>query len=262
MPIHKVNGGYKWGSHGHTYPTKAGAQRQAEAAHANGFRGDEGHSSYLPSPEPRCDSVKEKLPTETEVIERLKRGELDSPVRFGPLWLFKMRVSGTGIAYRPQHKEYVYRPPRFWLTKEMLRRVDGLPVLAMHADEGPVKGEEYHLKQIGILVHPWIDEAEESIWGVAKVYDDIDASLIVNKFPSTSPSVTFAPGDPGEYVTLKTGETLFIESNPFYIDHLAVVPEGVWDKYEGPTGIDFDSLEKSRGDCNATGASPPYSWRK
>lgn len=40
MPIHKVKGGYKWGSHGHTYPTREGAEKQAEAAHANGFHGD------------------------------------------------------------------------------------------------------------------------------------------------------------------------------------------------------------------------------
>ncbi len=434
MPIHAEKGGVQWGSHGKVYHGKNArekAEAQAAAAHAAGFRGDEGHSSYLPSPEPRADASKAqcagvlflregrvlllhrkdrdewegpgghiedgetavqaairecaeetglqiqvepkeiaktssdtvdyttfavelngdlpsltlnhehdeaawfpvsqlpksvhpgveealyakakqdarsygpdhdnlnaaydsgvlkrtdihdmlhvgndgtrilanrpisrlyrslnrsdaKLPTETDVIERLKRGELDSPVRFGPLWLFRMRVTGTGIAYRPQHKEWVYRPPRFWLTKSMLRRVDGLPILAMHSDAAPVSGDEYHLRQIGILVHPWIDD--QDIWGIAKVYDDNDASLIVNKFPSTSPSVTFGPDDPGEYVKLETGETLFIEPDPLYIDHLAVVPEGVWDKFDGPTGIHMDSLR-----ANATGASPPYSWRK
>lgn len=38
MPIRKVAGGYKWGSKGHTYPTRAGAQKQAAAAYANGYR--------------------------------------------------------------------------------------------------------------------------------------------------------------------------------------------------------------------------------
>lgn len=37
MPIHKVSGGYKWGSHGKVYPDRKGAERQAAAAHANGF---------------------------------------------------------------------------------------------------------------------------------------------------------------------------------------------------------------------------------
>ena len=39
MPIRKVKGGYKWGGHGHVYPDRAGAERQAAAAHANGFQG-------------------------------------------------------------------------------------------------------------------------------------------------------------------------------------------------------------------------------
>ncbi len=38
MPIHKVKGGYKWGSHGHVYPTKEGAEKQAKAAYAHGYR--------------------------------------------------------------------------------------------------------------------------------------------------------------------------------------------------------------------------------
>ena len=206
--------------------------------------------------------AKLELPTETEVIERLKKGELDSPVRFGPLWLFRMRVTGTGIAYRPQHKEWVYRPPRHYLTDEFLRRVDGLPVLAGHAKQGPVAGDEFHGRAIGILVHPWIEDDE--VWGIAKIYDDNDAALIVNRLPSTSPSVTFAE-DEGELVKLENGESLFIEGDPIYIDHLAAVPEGVWDKYDGPTGINFSALTGDHvNDCsaNASGAVAPYSWRR
>ncbi len=42
MPIHKTSGGeWQWGSHGAKYPTRAGAERQAAAAHANGFVGDD-----------------------------------------------------------------------------------------------------------------------------------------------------------------------------------------------------------------------------
>ena len=39
MPVRKVKGGYKWGKHGKVYKTKAGAQRQARAAFAHGYRG-------------------------------------------------------------------------------------------------------------------------------------------------------------------------------------------------------------------------------
>jgi len=40
MPIRKVEGGWQWGEHGHVYPSRAGAERQAAAAHAHGYRGD------------------------------------------------------------------------------------------------------------------------------------------------------------------------------------------------------------------------------
>jgi hypothetical protein len=37
-PIRRVKGGYRWGGHGHVYPTRAGALRQARAAFAHGYR--------------------------------------------------------------------------------------------------------------------------------------------------------------------------------------------------------------------------------
>jgi hypothetical protein len=72
MPIHKVAKGWKWGSHGHTYSTRKGAEKQAAAAHANGFRGDRtslrnydenwfgqssGATQYEPFPDSRQDSA-------------------------------------------------------------------------------------------------------------------------------------------------------------------------------------------------------------
>ncbi len=38
MPIRKVSGGFKWGSKGKVYSSRKGAERQAAAAHANGFK--------------------------------------------------------------------------------------------------------------------------------------------------------------------------------------------------------------------------------
>jgi hypothetical protein len=40
MPIHRVAGGWKWGNHGHVYKSRKGAEAQARAAYANGYRGD------------------------------------------------------------------------------------------------------------------------------------------------------------------------------------------------------------------------------
>jgi hypothetical protein len=39
MPVRKVKGGYKWGNSGKVYKTKAGAQRQARAIYASGYKG-------------------------------------------------------------------------------------------------------------------------------------------------------------------------------------------------------------------------------
>ena len=38
MPVRKVKGGYKWGSRGKVYKTREGAERQARAAYASGYR--------------------------------------------------------------------------------------------------------------------------------------------------------------------------------------------------------------------------------
>ena len=38
MPIKKTSKGYKWGKSGKTYPTKAGAAKQAKAAYASGYK--------------------------------------------------------------------------------------------------------------------------------------------------------------------------------------------------------------------------------
>lgn len=45
MPIRKVSGGYRWGSSGKVYKTRAGAERQAAAAYASGYKNPERKSS-------------------------------------------------------------------------------------------------------------------------------------------------------------------------------------------------------------------------
>ena len=39
MPVHKTKGGWKWGTTGKVYKTKAGAERQAHAIYASGYKG-------------------------------------------------------------------------------------------------------------------------------------------------------------------------------------------------------------------------------
>lgn len=39
MPVHKVAGGWKFGKSGKVYKTRAGAERQARAIYASGYKG-------------------------------------------------------------------------------------------------------------------------------------------------------------------------------------------------------------------------------
>lgn len=39
MPVRKVSGGYRWGSKGKVYKSKAAAARQGRAAYASGYKG-------------------------------------------------------------------------------------------------------------------------------------------------------------------------------------------------------------------------------
>ena len=39
MPVHKTKGGWKFGTSGKVYKTKTGAQRQARAIYASGYKG-------------------------------------------------------------------------------------------------------------------------------------------------------------------------------------------------------------------------------
>jgi hypothetical protein len=38
MPVRKVKGGYRWGSSGKVYPTKAEAEKQGRAIYASGYK--------------------------------------------------------------------------------------------------------------------------------------------------------------------------------------------------------------------------------
>ena len=38
MPVRKVKGGYKWGSSGKVYKTKAAAEKQGKAINASGYK--------------------------------------------------------------------------------------------------------------------------------------------------------------------------------------------------------------------------------
>lgn len=57
MPVRKVKGGYKWGSRGRVYSSRAGAERQARAAYAHGYN----PIPVKPIPEKTKRAVRKKL---------------------------------------------------------------------------------------------------------------------------------------------------------------------------------------------------------
>lgn len=372
MPIHQVEGGWKWGEHGHVYPTREGAEKQAEAAYAHGYKGDEkpkiqqcagilfrasgpkflllkrsdrdewegpgGHIKdgetpfeaaqresseeigYSPSAHSSKDlgevingnvsyrtflndvetvftppslnkehtdwvwATPENLPetthpdlsknikkignsrmdseefitiepkegefltlpiredsdepkTELDVARLISEGSLSSPQQFGNFWLFDVRITGTDTAYREALDEYVYRPPEHYLNDEFLARCNGLPVIVEHPEGKALDTEEFRKRIIGTIFLPYIKGDE--VWGIAKIFDEAGAELMLSTHGSTSPAVVFQRTDGNKTVEMDDGKHLLIEGIPSLLDHLAICGEGVWDKGNGPSGVDI-----------------------
>ncbi len=172
--------------------------------------------------------------TELDTAKNIRDGVLPSPQKIGNLWLFAIRISGTGLSFRPTLNEYVERQPENYLTDEFLERCNGLPVVWKHPKGNKLDSDSFKERVIGTVFLPYI--AENEVWGIAKVFDT-DAAEIMDKHQlSTSPGVTFAAGTNAR-VQLKDGSSLLIEGNPNLLDHIAIVEEGVWDKGGEPSGV-------------------------
>ena len=187
--------------------------------------------------------------TELDIAKAIRDGKLPSPQRLDHVWLFDLRVTGTGVAYRASLDEWVYRPPEYYLNDEFLERCQGLPVLFDHPDKGLTDTDEWRQRAIGALVLPYIpandDEfhATNEVWAIARIYDDDAAELMLETHISTSPAVEFGGKQDLNYTRTEDGGRMLIESKPEYLDHLAVVKGvdgaggGVWDKLGAPRGV-------------------------
>ena len=176
---------------------------------------------------------------ELGLARAMASGELTSPQKFKNFWLFDMRITGTGVAYRPKINEFVYRRPEHYLTEDYLARCNGLPVILMHPDKAVLDSQEFSDRVIGSMMLPYIKENE--VWGIARIYDDAAAAMMIDKKLSTSPSVVLRNADNAK-MKLEDGSTLLIEGKPALMDHLAVCENGVWDKGEGPSGIRSETI--------------------
>ncbi|MCO8325925.1 NUDIX hydrolase [Burkholderia cenocepacia] len=187
----------------------------------------------------RADSA-EGGTTELDVAKAIRDGELSSPQQYENVWLFDLRITGTGTSYRTEHDEFVYRPPENFLTEEFRERCYGLPVIFEHPEKSILSTEEYRARAIGTIVLPYIKGDE--VWGIAKIFDVDAAALMCTSHASTSPAVIFRDAGSAEAVEVD-GKSVLIEGKPSYLDHLAICEEGVWDKGGEPSGVNTGDPE-------------------
>lgn len=190
---------------------------------------------------------------ELGVAKAIRDGELVSPQSFGNMLLIAIRITGTGMSYRSALKEYVWRSPELFTTDEFLERCQGLPAIWEHpgkdSSPGGLNSAEFHRRMVGTAVVPYRRETERGIevWAIAKIWDAEAAKLLKYFDLSTSPGVVFTPLDGNECVKFE-GASLLVEGVPSLLDHIALVPLGVWDKQGPPAGIESVYAEESRLD--------------
>lgn len=173
---------------------------------------------------------------ELDLARAIASGEYASPQQYENLWLFAMRITGTGSSYRDELNEFVWRDPAIYLNSDFLARCVGLPVIYEHPATSELTQAEWEKRVVGSIMLAFIEEDE--VWGIGRIYDQDIAQLMRDKQMSTSPAVIFRNPAVNQTRRLASGRTLLIEGEPSLLDHLAICELGVWDKGGDPTGVD------------------------
>lgn len=188
-------------------------------------------------------AVRKAHMTETDLARAMVAGEYSSPQFFVNMWMFDIRITGTGISYRSKDEEYVYRPPEEYLNDEFLARCNGLPVIVDHPENANLNSEEFKKRAVGSVMLPYIKGDE--VWAIVRIYDKATATLMSQEQLSTSPNVVFRnPKLENTIVTLDNGEKGLIEGNPKLLDHIAICEVGVWDKGGPPVGVSTNNVQE------------------
>ncbi len=183
---------------------------------------------------------------EQDVAQLVASGALVSGTKFRNIWLYAIRIIGTGAAYRRIKKgdteriEFTWRDPDIFLSPEMVARCAGLPVILEHPDGALLDGEQYLSRNVGSIMLPYIKGDE--VWGIARIYDPAMAQIMRDVQLSTSPTVVLGHPDDNVTVSLDDGGTLIIEGEPALLCHVAICEQGVWDKGGAPSGIDTGGI--------------------
>jgi 8-oxo-dGTP pyrophosphatase MutT (NUDIX family) len=191
---------------------------------------------------------------ELGVARTMAAGELSSPQRYGRFYLFDIRITGTGLAYRDGRDEYVWRDESIYVNDEFLARCAGLPVIYCHPEKKPaLDSDEFHDRIVGTVFVPYMKG--EEVWAVCRIYDDSTITLLLAGEMSTSPGVVFdAATSTNETMRMADGGKLLIEGGPALLDHIAICEKGVWDK-GGPAAGRGQHGAGRLGPCRCSGGS-------
>ncbi|HEE9909063.1 TPA: NUDIX domain-containing protein [Citrobacter braakii] len=200
------------------------------------------HIDDLPKPlhQPFAEMLAQQALNETDVAALIADGTLSSPQYFYNMWMFAIRVTGTGVTWRSADQEMTFRNPDDYLTPEFLQRVAGVPLIWLHPEKRTLDSDEFSRRVIGTLTNSWVADKGE-VWAVARVYDAEAAEIMATRQLSTSPTVKFSEVAQSIIVD---GQPLLVEPSPELLDHVAICEQGVWDKLLNPTGVKSDSIPK------------------
>lgn len=198
------------------------------------------HIDDLPKPlhQPFAEMLAQQALNETEVAALIADGTLSSPQYFYNMWMFAIRVTGTGVTWRSADQEMTLRNPDDYLTPEFLQRVAGVPLIWLHPKKRTLDSDEFAKRVIGTLTNAWVADKGE-VWAVARVYDAEAAEIMATRQLSTSPTVKFS--EVAQSINVD-GQPLLVEPSPELLDHVAICEQGVWDKLLAPTGVKSDSI--------------------
>ncbi|EKN4803092.1 NUDIX domain-containing protein [Yersinia enterocolitica] len=198
------------------------------------------HIDDLPKPlhQPFAEILGRQALNETEVAALISDGTLSSPQYFINMWLYAIRVTGTGVTWRSAGQEMTFRNSDDYLTPEFLQRVAGLPLIWFHPKKNILDSNEFAERVIGTLTNSWVADKGE-VWAIARVYDAEAAEIMATRQLSTSPTVKFVEIPKSIIVD---GQPLLVEPSPELLDHVAICEQGVWDKLLDPTGVKSDSI--------------------